>query len=256
MAERQETSVMVSIQEILRDAQSREEEEKAEAERRAREEEQRRLDDIRRRQEEEEARIKAEEDDRNRRAFEEQKRQTELAAMSEAAVHRARMEAESKARLAEMTARQDHERQLHVLSQDKGKKRLQLMLGGLAVLIVAVAVGGGITIKNTLDEKERVQAQARELQGKIDDANAQESKLKAELANAKNPDEYNALQAKLAQVQAEADKLSAQQTSKPKPAGGGGGGGGGAAKPSGGGGGGGGSKPCNCTPGDPLCSCL
>jgi len=35
MAERQETSVMVSIQEILRDAQDREEQEKIEAERRA-----------------------------------------------------------------------------------------------------------------------------------------------------------------------------------------------------------------------------
>ena len=44
MADRQqETSVMVSIQEILQDAQNREVEEKAEAERRAREQEQRRL---------------------------------------------------------------------------------------------------------------------------------------------------------------------------------------------------------------------
>ena len=42
MAERQETSVMVSIQEILRDAQSREEQEKLEAEQRSREAEQRR----------------------------------------------------------------------------------------------------------------------------------------------------------------------------------------------------------------------
>ena len=58
MAERQETSVMVSIQEILRDAQSREEQEKAEAEQRAREAEQRRLDDIRRKQEEEAARMR------------------------------------------------------------------------------------------------------------------------------------------------------------------------------------------------------
>jgi hypothetical protein len=41
---------MVSIQEILRDAQSREEQEKVEAERRAREEEQRRVDEIRRQQ--------------------------------------------------------------------------------------------------------------------------------------------------------------------------------------------------------------
>ena len=68
MAERQETSVMVSIQEILRDAQSREEQEKVEAERRAREDEQRRLDEARRKQEEGEARLRAEEDDRQRQA--------------------------------------------------------------------------------------------------------------------------------------------------------------------------------------------
>jgi hypothetical protein len=53
MAERQETSVMVSIQEILRDAQSREEQEKVEAEERARADEQRRVEELRRRQEEE-----------------------------------------------------------------------------------------------------------------------------------------------------------------------------------------------------------
>jgi colicin import membrane protein len=256
MGERQETSVMVSIQEILRDAQSREEEEKAEADRRAREDEQRRLDDIRRRQDEEAARLRAEEDDRNRRIFEEQKRQTELASMQEAAVQRARMEAESKARLAEMTARQDHERQLSALSQDKHKKRLQFILAGLGVLIVAVAVGGGITIKKTIDEATAAKAQAAQLQGKIDDAEAQRQKLQRDLENTKDPEQIAALQAQLKEQQDKLQQLNQQTAPKPKPAGGGGGGGGTpAAKPAGGGGGGG-SKPCNCTPGDPLCSCL
>jgi colicin import membrane protein len=258
MGERQETSVMVSIQEILRDAQSREEEEKAEAERRAREEEQRRLDEIRRRQDEEAARLRAEEDERARKIFEEQKRQTELAAMQEAAVARARMEAESKARLAEMTARQEHERQLTALSQDKHKKRLQFILAGLGVLIVAVAVGGGITIKKTLDEKAAAQAQTAQLQGQIDEANANSQKLRAELENTKDPEQIAALQAQLKEQQEKLQNLQQNQQAKPRaPSGGGGGGGGGAARPSGGGGGGGGTKaPCNCTPGDPLCSCL
>jgi colicin import membrane protein len=257
MGERQETSVMVSIQEILRDAQSREEEEKAEAERRAREEEQRRQDEVRRRQEEEAARLRAEEDERNRRVFEEQKRQTELASMQEAAVHRARLEAESKARLAEMTARQDHERQLTALSQDSHKKRLQFILAGLGVLIVAVAVGGGITIKKTLDETAAAKAQTAQLQGKIDEAEAQRQKLQRDLENTKDPEQIAALQAQLKEQQDKLQQLNQQGTAKPKPAGGGGGGGGGApaAKPAGGGGGGA-SKPCNCTPGDPLCSCL
>jgi colicin import membrane protein len=253
MGERQETSVMVSIQEILRDAQSREEEEKAEAERRAREEEQRRVDEIRRRQEEEAARLRAEEDERNRRAFEEQRRQTELAAMQEAAVARAKMEAESKARLAEMTARQEHERQLTSLSQDQHKKRLQFILAGLGVLIVAVVIGGGITIKKTLDETAAAKAQAAQLQGKIDDAEAQRSKLQHELESTKDPEQIAALQAQLKEQQEKLQQLN-QQSNKPRAASGGGGGAP-AAKPAGGGGGGGG-KPCNCTPGDPLCSCL
>jgi len=146
MAERQETSVMVSIQEILRDAQSREEQEKVESERRAREDEQRRIDDVRRKQEEEGARLRAEEDERERRVFEEQKRRAELQALQDAAVQRTRMEAEAQARLAEMTARQDHERQLHALSQDKHKKRLQIFLVGLGLLLFIGAIGGGVFI--------------------------------------------------------------------------------------------------------------
>jgi len=137
MAERQETSVMASIQDILRDAQSREEEERVEAENRARADEQRRIDDARRKQEEEAARLKAEEDDRERRIYEEKRRAAELAAMQGAAVERAKAETEAKARLAEMTARQDHERQLHALSQDKGKKNLRMILIGLAVLFIS-----------------------------------------------------------------------------------------------------------------------
>jgi colicin import membrane protein len=252
MGERQETSVMVSIQEILRDAQSREEEEKAEAEKQAREAEQRRVEEIRRAQEAEAARLKADEDERDRRAYEEQRRQVELSSMQEAAVQRAKMEAESKARLAEMTARQDHERQLTSLSQDSHKKRLQFFLVGLGVLIVAVAVGGGITIKKTMDETAAARMEAQQLQSKIDEANAQQQKLQLELQNTKDPEKIAALQKQLDDEKKRISDMSAAAATK-RPTGGGGGAP--AAKPASGGGPGG-SKPCNCTPGDPLCSCL
>ncbi|MGH7293835.1 MAG: hypothetical protein ACRELB_02825, partial [Polyangiaceae bacterium] len=167
MAERQETSVMVSIQEILRDAQNREEQEKVEAERQAQAAEQRRLDEARRRQEEEEARLRAEEDDRQRRMFEEQRRQAELNAMQEAAVQRARAEAEAQARLAEMAARQEHERQLHALSQDKHKKRLTFIIAGLAVFFVLGGIGGGIALKHSSDEAQAAKAQAAALEAQL-----------------------------------------------------------------------------------------
>jgi colicin import membrane protein len=261
MAERQETSVMVSIQEILRDAQNREEQEKVEAERRAQAEEQRRVEEARRRQEEEQARLRAEEDDRQRRLFEEQRRQAELGAMQEAAVQRARAEAEAQARLAEMASRQDHERQLHALNQDKHKKRLTGILVGLGAVFLIVAVGGGVLIKHTYDDAQAAKAQAAQLQNQIDEANAKQAKLQNELANTKDPEKIAELQAQLAEQQQKLQTLNTQATQTKSAGGGGGGGGAPRAVPAGGGGGapkgGGGSpKPCNCTPGDPLCSCL
>jgi colicin import membrane protein len=256
MAERQETSVMVSIQEILRDAQNREEQEKVEAEHRAREEEQRRLDDARRRQDEEEARLRQEEDERQRRSFEEQRRQAEILAMQEAHVQRARSEAEAQARLAEMAARQEHERQLHALSQDKHKKRLTMILVGLGALLFIGAIGGGVLYKNVHDKALMAEAQVRAMQDEKDKAEAEQGRLKAQLENTKDPEQIAQLQQQLAEQQQKVQSLNTQISQKGtttgavRPAGGGGGGSGGA-KPAGPSG-----KPCNCTPGDPLCSCL
>jgi len=199
MAERQETSVMVSIQEILRDAQNREEQEKVEAEHRARAEEQRRLDEARRRQEEEEARIRAEEEDRQRRAFEEQRRQAELQAMQEAHVQRARSEAEAQARLAEMAARQEHERQLHALSQDKHKKRLTFILVGLGAVLFIGAIGGGVLYNNVHQKALMAEAQVRAMQDEKDKAEAEQARLKAQLENTKDPEQIAQLQAQLAE---------------------------------------------------------
>jgi colicin import membrane protein len=250
MAERQETSVMVSIQEILRDAQSREEQEKVEAEQRARAEEQRRLDEVRRRQEQEEARLRAEEADRQRRAFEEQKRQAELQGLQEAAIQKARAEAESQARLAEMTARQEHERQLHALSQDEGKKRLRTMVIGIGALLFAVAVGGGVLVKNTMDRAAAAEQHNRQLQADIDKAAEEQRQLNFQLQNTKDPAKIAELEAQVAALKDRQSNLAQQQANPgaavqhpiahpppgPKPPG---------PKPA-----------CNCTPGDPLCSCL
>ncbi len=252
MAERQETSVMVSIQEILRDAQSREEQEKVEAEQRARAEEQRRVEELRRQQQEEEARLRSEEDDRQRRAYEEQRRQAEISAMQEAAVQRARAEAEAQARLAEMAARQEHERHLHALSQDKHKKRLTMLLVGLGLFFVLGGVGAGVMLKRGADEAAALKAQAAQLQAQIDESTAKQGRLAAELQNTKDPEKIAELQAQIAAEQQRNQQLqqqAANPTKKPTFTGGGGGGGNAAPKPASG-------KPCNCTPGDPMCSCL
>jgi colicin import membrane protein len=251
MAERQETSVMVSIKEILRDAQSREEQDKVEAEQRAREAEQRRVEDIRRRQEEEAARVRAEEQDRERRGFEEERRQAELRALQEATIQRARAEAEAHARLAEMTSRQDHERQLHALSQDKHKKRVQMIAIALGVFFFIGAIGAGVVIKHVMDQKNAAEAYARQLESDKQENEQQQSRLKAELEQTKDPEKIAALQAALEEQQKKLEQIKTQQAQPPERRGpmpvavpvvhtkvpdkG---------------------KPCNCTPGDPLCSCL
>jgi colicin import membrane protein len=252
MAERQqETSVMVSIQEILRDAQSREEQEKVEAEQRAREAEQRRVEEIRRKQEEEAARLRAEEEERERRVFDEQRRQVELKAIQEATIHRAKAEAEAQARLAEMTARQDHERQLHALSQDKHKKRVQGIAIALGVFFFVGAIGAGVAIKNVMDQKNAVQEHVRQLESEKQENEQQQARLRSELEQTKDPEKIAALQAALEDQQRKLEMIRSAQAQprvlgpvgapappKPKPA---------APTP---------GKPCNCTPGDPLCSCL
>jgi colicin import membrane protein len=250
MAERQETSVMVSIKEILRDAQSREEQEKVEAEQRAREAEQRRLEDLRRRQEEEAARLRAEELDRERRGFEEERRQAELRALQEATIQRARAEAEAQARLAEMTSRQDHERQLHALSQDKHKKRVQMIAIALGVFFFIGAIGAGVVIKNVMAQKNAAEAYARQLESDKQENEQQQARLKSELEQTKDPEKIAALQAALEDQQKKLEAIKTQQAQPPQqrgpmpvaaPAH--------PKAPDKG-------KPCNCTPGDPLCSCL
>jgi colicin import membrane protein len=254
MAERQETSVMASIQDILRDAQVREEEEKLEAERRARAEEERSRDELRRKQEEEEARIKAEDEARQRKVHDEQRRQAEIAAMQEATVARAKMEAEAQARLAEISARQAHERELHQIKTSKGHRTMKIVAVVLGVVFVLFAVGGGIMIKQSNDRAATAERQQRELQEQIDKAKQDQDRLKAELENTKDPEKIAALQAQIDEQKKKMDSLKSQQTGPkgpvwtggPKPPGVG----------PGGAGGGGGNTKCNCSPGDPLCSCL
>jgi hypothetical protein len=249
-AERQETSVMASIQDILQDARAREEQERVDAERRIQEEEQRRVDEARRVQEAEEARLKAEEEEKRRRSFEEQRHHAELAAMQEAALHKAKLEAEGKARLAEIASRQEHERQLHALSQDEHKKKLTMGLAGLGVLLFALAIGGGVAIKNSMDAKDAAEARSRDLQARQEQAEADKKRLDDELAAARNSGDSAQIAALTAKLNAATDKINSIKSQRPSV--GGGGGGGGAAKPTTNT-----PKPaCTCQAGDPLCSCL
>jgi colicin import membrane protein len=153
-----------------------------------------------------------------------------------------------------MTARQEHERHLHAVTHDKSKKNLKFLLVGLGLVLFAGAIGGGIVIKQTSDKAAAAQAAANELRAQIDQAEAKRQSLAAELASAQAAGvDTDALKAEIAAQNSAIEALKNRAPDRPRPAGGGGGGAP-AAKPAGGGGGP--KAACNCTPGDPLCSCL
>ena len=167
--------------------------------------------------------------------------------MQEAAIQRARLEAESTARLAELSSRQEHERQLHAIKHDKSRKGLQLGLAGAGVLLLALAVGGGVVIAQKAQEADRAKAELQQLETQKDAVEADKRKLENDLANAPDKATAAAAQAALAAANAKLADIMTKETAK-KPTGGGGAA---PAKPSTTT-----KAPCNCQPGDPLCSCL
>jgi len=246
--EQKESSVLFSLKELmnLEEDRIRQEEEtkraQAEATERAR------ADAERRAREEEEARIRAEE---NRRRTEEARVREEAArleALRLGEVEKARVEAEQRARMEAMTAQQAHEAQLARIKQDESKKKLRNTIVGISVA-AALVIGGGIyglvRLNTEKEQKEQAAAALREqseaeqkrLTAQLKEQNDKIEKLLADLTSAKDEAQRAAIQKQLEEAQEAKKKIG---TGGPR-------GGTGAAAP---------GKPCNCTPGDPLCSCL
>jgi len=254
MAERQETSVMASIQDLLRDHAKAEEEEKIAAQRKAEAEERARLDAMRREQEAAEARMRAEEEARQAKIYEEQRKAAELAAIQEATVQRARMEAEAQARLAEMAARQEHEKHLHALQHDKSKKTLKWIAIATGVVLFIALIGGGFALKSSHDKAVAAEAEANRLRDQIAQAEAEKASIQAKLQQTQDPETIARLKAELAaadQKTADLNKALSSKGAAPKPGPGGPaiGAPGNAPPPPP-------PKKCNCREGDPICTCL
>ena len=151
-----------------------------------------------------------------------------------------------------MAQQQAHEAQLASINQDQHKKKLQVWIGVVAFVLVAAVVGGGIAFKKHSDqqalETAALEARARaaeeektRLEASVKAAQEKETELKSALNNAKDDADRARIQNELKKAQ-EQTVAARRGLSGAGPAGGGGG-----------------SKPkaaCNCTPGDPLCSCL
>ena len=149
-----------------------------------------------------------------------------------------------------MTSQQAHEQQLAALTQDKHKKRLQIIVGVVSGVFVLAAVVGGVLWKKSADERARekiaLEAQAKSAQDELDrlkrefdEKEKKVTELKRQMDSAKDEAERAKIEAQLAKAKKESEeargKLGPGRPAGEKPAGG---------------------KPCNCPPGDPLCSCL
>jgi colicin import membrane protein len=248
MAEQKESSVLFSLKELMSLEEDRIKSEENERKRKEDAAIQARVDADRRQREEEEARMRAA--DEQRRVSEQRTREesTRLDAIRAAEIERARLDAENAARTEQLRHQQEHERQLHAMSQDKGKKKLLWIAIGSGVFLLVALIGGGVAIKSSLDRQKALEDQLTSLNSSNDD-------LQKKLGSATTPEERQRLEAEL-QANQEAiknlkDHPNAAPTTAVKPVVRTGGGP--AVKP---GGGGGTKPPCNCTPGDPLCSCL
>jgi colicin import membrane protein len=258
MAEQKESSVLFSLKELMNLEEDRIKQEDASRRAQAEAEQQARMAAERRVREEEEQRIQAEED---RRRTEEQRAREEAArleAIRHGEIERARADAEAAARLEAMRHQQEHEHRITALKQDKHKRNLMLAAIGASLLLIVGGVGAGITLKNKSDEAaaasakhaqelaeqqatiDKLSAQAEEQTQKINDLITQLGTAGSDAEKALIQKQLEAARSAQQAAQAAAAKVRAQRASNVS-------GGGSSPKP---------AKPCNCAPGDPLCSCI
>ncbi len=252
MAEQQkESSVLFSLQELMRLEQDRIQQEEEDKRRRAENEVRAREDAERRAREDEQNRLRAEEE---RRRIDDQRRREEAArleALRQGEVERARVAAEEQARLEAMRQEQAHALEVARLKQDKHKKNLTIGIAAIAAtLVIGASVGGYFWNKSSeeahatqarLEEEKRQQeVDKRRLEAMLDEQQRRVDELIGKLSAAQNDADRSRIQKELQDAQREKQRIRGQIHQGPgdRPAGN-------TPRP-----------PCTCAKGDPLCSCL
>ena len=246
MAEQQkESSVLFSLKELMNLEEDRIREEEAQKEAQAKAELEARQAAERAARAAEEARLREEEEARRNEEVRRKEEAARLEAIRHGEIEKARAEAEHRARYETMAAQQAHEQTLAALTQDKGKKRLQIVVGITIGVLLIGGVAGVLTFKEHQEEAQKraaileaqrkdTEERLRRLQNEFELANRKEQELQASLANAKD-------EATRAKLQSELDAQRNAKAAAGKALKGGGSSG---DKP---------NKPKNCAPGDPLC---
>jgi colicin import membrane protein len=253
MAEQKESSVLFSLKELMNLEEDRIRQEDDEKKRRAEADAQARLEAERHARDQEQARLQVEEE---RRHGEEQRKKeaaARLEAIRHAEIEKARMEAEQRGKMEAMTQQQAHQLQMSTLQHDEHKKKLQRMVtfsvgGGTILLIGSLLLYFG-KIKPDAEAREAAtraalvqQAEeAKKLQAQLTEQSQRVNDLMGQLEAAQDEKTRAELRRKIQEEQRKRDDLVRPRAPKAS--------GGGEAPPKA-------AKPCNCQPGDPLCSCL
>jgi colicin import membrane protein len=239
-----ESSVLISLRELMNLEEDRIREEEAEKEAKAKADLEAKLEAERAAREAEEARIRAEEEARHAEEVRRKEEAARVEAIKQGELERARSDAAHRARMEQMTAQQAHEYQVAALTQDKTKKKLQIIVGIAVGVLLIGGVAGGLAFKAHQEEAQKKAAileaqrkdteeRLRRLQNEFELARRKEEELQGSLANAKD----EATRAKL-QAELDAQRAKTQAAGKAVK------GGGPSDAP---------TKKKQCAPGDPLC---
>ncbi|WP_437492918.1 hypothetical protein WME75_19240 [Sorangium sp. So ce1014] len=255
MSEQKESSVLFSLKELMNLEEDRIKTEEAQKAAAAAAAEKARVEAERAAREAEELRIRTEEERRRNEERRSREETARLEAIRQAEIEKARVEAEQRARLEAMAAQQHHERSLAALQQDESKNKLRkLLIGGAIASALVIGIVTVAAVKSSQDNEARIAAEAarardleeanKRLEAQFKESESKMSGLRDQLSSAKDEATRLALQKQL-----EAEQQKQEQLRR----------GGGSGRPAAGGqpaSGGGTKAPCNCAPGDPLCSCL
>ncbi len=261
MAEQKESSVLFSLKELMsleEDRIQQEENARKQAENAA---EQSRASEERRQREAEESRMQAAEEKRRVDEQRSREEQARIEGIRHAEVEKARVDAENRARMEQITRQQQHEKELVALTQDKSKKNLKVLVGLAIAAVIAVGAGAGIYIKGSMEKEAKLNAMLAEL-GAKEEANAKKERdLKEELGKATDPTKQAEIAKRIADLEALNLQLQAQRENAAKSGSGGKPVSGGVAAPAtqaphkpqchmmnG-------TKVPSCQPGDAMCSC-
>jgi colicin import membrane protein len=218
MAQSNDSSVLFSLKELMGLEQERLKQEEtarreaAEAADRARQEEERRE------RERSEARLKAADEERRIREQRAREEATRLDAIRQGEIERARLDAENHARMESLRRQQEHEREIVLVRERSGKKRLRVWVGVLLASLVVAFAGGGVALHWQMEKAAEAAANLRKVRMQVDELDAQRRELEQKLATpGQNQEAIDTLNRRLKELEEKRDRIEKSVPTPAKP---------------------------------------